>query len=118
MKLTPVHAPYFYNAKLLIAADCAAYAYEYFHEDFIKGRVTLIGCPSLDEGDYTDKLTAILNQNKIRDLTIVRMDVDCCYEIEDAAMRALQSCGKEIPWQVVMLSADGTIADLIASGGN
>lgn len=109
IKLVPVNAPYFENANLLIAADCTAYAYGNFHNDFIQGRVTLIGCPKLDEGDYTDKLTAILSQNSIKSLTIVRMEVPCCGGIERAAVTALQRSGKFIPWQVITISTDGRI---------
>ena len=109
IKLVPINAPYFDGAKLLIAADCAAYAYANFHEDFIKGKITLIGCPKLDEGDYSEKLTAILNQNNIKSVTVVRMEVPCCGGIENAVTRALQNCGKMIPWQVVTISTDGQI---------
>lgn len=109
IKLVPVNAHYFANANLLIAADCTAYAYGNFHNDFIQGRVTLIGCPKLDEGDYTEKLTAILSQNSIKSLTIVRMEVPCCGGIERAAVTALQRSGKFIPWQVVTISTDGRI---------
>lgn len=111
IKLVPVNAPYFEGANLLIAADCTAYAYSRFHEDFIRNRVTLIGCPKLDEGDYTEKLTAILSQNNIQSLTIVRMEVPCCGGIENAAKRALQASGKFIPWQVVTISVDGGLLD-------
>ena len=111
LKLVPVYAPYFDGAKLLIAADCAAYAYANFHEDFIKGSITLIGCPKLDEGDYAEKLTEILRQNNIKGVTVVRMEVPCCGGIEHAVIRALQSCGKMIPWQVVTISTDGSVID-------
>lgn len=109
IKLAPVNAPYFDGASLLIAADCTAYAYGNFHNRFIRGRVTLIGCPKLDEGDYTEKLTEILRRNDIRSLTIVRMEVPCCGGIERAAKTALQQSGKFIPWQVVVISTDGRI---------
>ena len=109
IKLVPVNAPYFDNAKLLIAADCAAYAYANFHEDFIKGKITLIGCPKLDEGDYAEKLTEILRNNDIKSVTVVRMEVPCCGGIENAVVRALQNCGKMIQWQVVTISTDGKI---------
>ncbi|MBQ4073938.1 MAG: 4Fe-4S binding protein [Clostridia bacterium] len=109
IKLAPVNAPYFNGAHLLIAADCTAYAYGNFHQDFIRGKVTLIGCPKLDEGDYTEKLTHIIARNEIRSLTIVRMEVPCCGGIENAAKRALQCSGKFIPWQVVTISTDGRI---------
>ena len=111
IKLAPVNAPYFHNAHLLIAADCTAYAYGNFHQEFMRGKVTLIGCPKLDSGDYTDKLTEILARNDIRSLTIVRMEVPCCGGIEHAAKRALQLSGKFIPWQVVTITTDGRIKD-------
>lgn len=111
IKLVLVNAPYFDGADLLIAADCTAYAYGRFHEDFIRNRITLIGCPKLDEGDYTEKLTQIIANNNIRSLTIVRMEVPCCGGIEHAAKRALQASGKLIPWQVVTISTDGKIMD-------
>lgn len=111
IKLVPVNAPYFDDADLLIAADCTAYAYGRFHEDFIKNRITLIGCPKLDEGDYTEKLTHIIANNNIKSLTIVRMEVPCCGGIENAAKQALQTSGKFIPWQVVTISTDGKIID-------
>ena len=111
IKLAPVSAPYFSGARLLIAADCTAYAYASFHQDFIRGRVTLIGCPKLDGVDYTEKLTEILSGNNIRDLTIVRMEVPCCGGIQHAATEALKASGKFIPWQVVTISTDGRILD-------
>lgn len=111
IKLVPINAPYFDNAKLLIAADCTAYAYGSFHEDFIKNHITLIGCPKLDEGDYTQKLTEIISQNNIKSVTVVRMDVPCCGGIENAAKNALMASGKFIPWQVVTISRDGKILD-------
>lgn len=111
IKLAPVSAPYFSGARLLIAADCTAYAYASFHQDFIRGRVTLIGCPKLDGVDYTEKLTEILSGNDIRDLTIVRMEVPCCGGIQHAATEALKASGKSIPWQVVTISTDGRILD-------
>ena len=111
IKLVPVNAPYFDGAKLLIAADCAAYAYADFHRDFIKGRITLIGCPKLDEGDYADKLTEIFKRNDIKSVTVVRMEVPCCGGIENAVKHALQNCGKMIQWQVVTLSVDGEIVE-------
>lgn len=109
IKLVPANAPYFDGADLLIAADCTAYAYGKFHEDFIKNRITLIGCPKLDEGDYTEKLTQIISNNHIKSLTIIRMEVPCCGGIENAAKRALQTSGKLIPWQVVTISTNGKI---------
>ena len=111
IKLVPVHAPYFDGANLLIAADCTAYAYGNFHNDFIRNHITLIGCPKLDEGDYTEKLTAIIAGNNIRSVKIVRMEVPCCGGIEMAVKRALQASGKFIPWQVVTISTDGKILD-------
>lgn len=111
IKLVPVNAPYFENADLLIAADCTAYAYGDFHNRFIKNRITLIGCPKLDEGDYTEKLTAIIKNNSIKSLTIVRMEVPCCGGIERAATEALKSSGKFIPWQVVTIGIDGNLVE-------
>ena len=111
IKLAPVNAPYFENASLLIAADCTAYAYAQFHEEFMKGKITLIGCPKLDAIDYTEKLTEIIRQNNIRNVCIVRMEVPCCGGLEMAAKKALQASGKFIPWQVVTISIDGHILD-------
>ena len=111
IKLVPVNAPYFDGAKLLVATDCTAYAYANFHEDFIKGRITLIGCPKLDDGDYSEKLTAILSQNNIKSITVVRMEVPCCGGIENAVIKALQNCGKVIQWQVITISTDGQILE-------
>ena len=111
IKLVPVKAPYFDGANLLIAADCAAYAYGNFHNEFIRNRITIIGCPKLDEGDYAEKLTAIIRSNDIKSVTIVRMEVPCCGGIENAAKRALQASGKFIPWQVVTITTDGRIRD-------
>ena len=111
IKLAPVNAPYFSGADLLIAADCSAYAYGNFHNDFIKNRVVLIGCPKLDEGDYSEKLTAIIAGNDIKSVTVVRMEVPCCGGIEMATKRALQESGKFIPWQVVTVSTDGRVLD-------
>ncbi|MBQ4354808.1 MAG: 4Fe-4S binding protein [Clostridia bacterium] len=111
IKLVPVNAPYFDNANLLIAADCTAYAYGNFHNDFIRNHITLIGCPKLDEGDYAEKLTAIIANNNIKSVKIVRMEVPCCGGIENAVRRALQASGKFIPWQVVTISTDGKILD-------
>ena len=109
IRLVPVNAPYFDNADLLIAADCTAYAYGNFHSDFIRGRIVLVGCPKLDEGDYAEKLTAILAGNNIKSVTIVRMEVPCCGGIENAARRAMQASGKLLPWQVVTITTDGQI---------
>ena len=111
IKLVPVHAPYFDGAHLLIAADCTAYAYGNIHEEFIKGRVTLIGCPKLDEGDYADKLTAIISSNNIRSVTVLRMEVPCCGGIENAAKQAIQASGKFLPWRVVTVSTDGRLME-------
>ena len=109
IKLVPVRAPYFEGADLLIAADCTAYAYGNFHQEFIKGKVTLIGCPKLDEGDYTQKLTEIIRQNEIKSVTVVRMEVPCCGGLARAAENALKNSGKSIPWQVRIISTDGKI---------
>lgn len=109
IKLAPIQAPYFDGAKLLIAADCAAYTYASFHKDFIKGKVTLIGCPKLDSVDYSEKLAEIIANNDVQSVTIVRMEVPCCGGLEMAAKRALQASGKFIPWQVVTVSVNGTI---------
>lgn len=109
IKLLPVNAPYFNGANLLIAADCTAYAYGNFHNEFIKNRITLIGCPKLDEGDYAEKLTQIIANNDIKSITIVRMEVPCCGGIENAVKRALQASGKLLPWQVVTISTNGRI---------
>ena len=111
IKLVPVNAPYFNGANLLIAADCTAYAYGNFHEEFMRGKITLIGCPKLDEGDYARKLREIIAGNDIKSVTIVRMEVPCCGGIENAARRALQESGKFIPWRVVTISADGRILE-------
>jgi len=111
IKLVPVNAPYFENAKLLVSADCAAYAYGSFHSDFMRNKVTLIGCPKLDDGDYSEKLTAILSTNNIKSVTVVRMEVPCCSGIENAAITALKSCGKMIPWQVAIISTDGRLLE-------
>lgn len=109
IKLAPINAPYFDGANLLVAADCTAYAYANFHRDFIKGKVTLIGCPKLDMVDYAEKLEAIIAQNDIKSLTILRMEVPCCGGIEFAAKTALQKSGKFIPWNVVTISTTGEI---------
>ena len=107
IKLAPVNAPYFDGAKLLVAADCTAFAYGNFHNDFIAGHVTLVGCPKLDAVDYSEKLTEILRRNEIQSVTVVRMEVPCCGGIEQAVKTALQRSGKFIPWQVVVISTDG-----------
>ncbi len=111
IKLVPTRAPFFEGAKLLIAADCSAYAYANMHEDFMRGKVTVIGCPKLDDIDYSEKLTTIIRENDIREVTIVRMEVPCCGGLEMAAKKALQASGKFIPWQVVTISCDGRILD-------
>ncbi len=111
IKLAPVQAPYFSGAKLLIAADCTAYTYARFHEDFIRGHVTLIGCPKLDSVDYSEKLTQIIQNNDIQSVTILRMEVPCCGGLEFAAKKALQQSGKFIPWQVVTIGIDGSIRE-------
>ncbi len=111
IKLVPVNAPYFEDASLLVAADCTAFAYGNFHEEFIRNHITLIGCPKLDEGDYAEKLTQIIANNNIKSVKIVRMEVPCCGGIENAVKRALQASGKFIPWQVVTISTDGRILE-------
>ncbi|MCL2517279.1 MAG: 4Fe-4S binding protein [Oscillospiraceae bacterium] len=109
IRLVPQQAPYFKNANLLVAADCAAYAYGNFHNDFMKNRITLIGCPKLDDVDYSEKLTNILKLNDIKSITVVRMEVPCCGGIENAVKTALKNSGKLIPWQIVVISTDGKI---------
>ena len=111
IKLVPVTAPYYEDANLLIAADCTAYAYGNFHADFIRKHITLIGCPKLDNVDYTEKLTQIIVNNNIKSVTIVRMEVPCCGGIEHAVKNALQESGKFIPWNVMTISTDGRILD-------
>lgn len=132
IKLVPVKAPWFNGAKLLVAADCTAYAYANFHQELMRGRITIIGCPKLDEGDYTEKLTAILQANDIKELVIVRMEVPCCGGLERAATNALKAVaaaeagpanragqaerkrvpsGKFIPWRVVTVAIDGHIME-------
>ena len=111
MKLVPVNAPYFDGAKLLIAADCTAYAYANMHEDFMKGKVTLIGCPKCDAVDYSEKLTEIIGNHDIKSVTILRMEVPCCGGLETAVKKALQESGKFIPWQRITISIDGTILE-------
>lgn len=109
IKLVPVNAPYFNGAKLLIAADCTAYVYANIHQEFMKGKITIIGCPKLDDIDYSEKLTQIIAGNDIQSVTILRMEVPCCGGLEHAAKQALQNSGKFIPWQVVTFSIDGRI---------
>lgn len=111
IKLVPVNAPYFNGAKLLIAADCTAYAYANMHEDFMKGKITLIGCPKLDDTDYSEKLTEIIATNDIKSVTVVRMEVPCCGGLERAAVTALKNSGKFIPWQVVTVTLDGRLKE-------
>ena len=111
IKLAPLTAPYFDGANLLIAADCTAFAYGNFHQDFIRGKVTLVGCPKLDGVDYSEKLTEIIRQNNIKSVTIARMEVPCCGGLQIAAEKALRDSGKFIPWQVVTISVDGRILE-------
>ena len=111
IKLVPVNAPYFDGAKLLIAADCTAYAYAAFHERFIRGHITLVGCPKLDSVDYSEKLTEIISENNIKSVTVVRMEVPCCGGLERAAITALKNSGKFIPWQVVTVTLDGRLKE-------
>ena len=111
IQLVPVNAPYFENAHLLVSADCAAYAYGNFHVEYMKNRITIIGCPKLDESDYSEKLSTILRENAIKSVTVVRMEVPCCGGIENAVKTALQNSGKMIPWQVVTISTDGKIVE-------
>lgn len=111
IKLVPVNAQYFDGAKLLIAADCTAYAYAAFHEKFIRGHITLVGCPKLDDADYSEKLTEIIRDNDIKSVTIVRMEVPCCGGLETAAKKALRQSGKFIPWQVVTVTVDGRLRE-------
>ena len=111
IKLVPVNAPYFENAHLLISADCAAYAYGNFHNEFIRNKITLIGCSKLDEEDYSEKLVDILRSNNIKSVTVVRMEVPCCCGLENAVVTALKNCGKMIPWHVVIMSTDGRVME-------
>ena len=111
IKLVPANAPWFDGAKLLVAADCTAYAYANFHQDFIKGHITLVGCPKLDSVDYAEKLTDILKSNDIRSITVVRMEVPCCGGMVQAVKRAMVNSGKLIPWQVVTVTTDGRILE-------
>lgn len=113
IKLVPVNAPWFDGAKLLVAADCTAYAYANFHQDFLKGHITLVGCPKLDAVDYSVKLTEIIRNNDIRSVTVVRMEVPCCGGIEVAVKTALQNSGKFIPWNVVTIATDGSILERV-----
>ena len=111
IKLVPTHAPYFNGAKLLIAADCTAYAYANVHQEFMKDKITIIGCPKLDAVDYSEKLTEIIAGNDIKSVTVLRMEVPCCGGLEQAAITALKNSGKFIPWQVVTFSIDGKILE-------
>lgn len=111
IKLVPTKAPFFDKSKLLIAADCTAFSYANLHEEFMKGKITIIGCPKLDDIDYSDKLTEIIKSNDIRSVTIVRMEVPCCGGLQIAAENALRKSGKFIPWQVVTISRDGRILE-------
>ena len=111
IKLVPVSAPYFDGARLLIAADCTAYAYAAFHERFIKGHITLVGCPKLDSVDYSEKLTEIIRENNIKSVTVVRMEAPCCGGLEYAAKTALQQSGRFIPWQVITVTVDGRLKE-------
>ena len=111
IKLVPVNAPYFDGAKLLIAADCTAYAYAAFHERFMRGHITLVGCPKLDGVDYAEKLTEIIRENDVKSVTVVRMEVPCCGGLERAAVTALKNSGKFIPWQVVTVTLDGRLKE-------
>ena len=112
LKLVPVSAPYFNQVNLLIAADCTAYTYSNFHQEFIQNHITLIGCPKLDAIDYTEKLIQIIINNKIKSVTVTRMEVPCCRGIENAVLRALQASGKFIPWRIVTFSTDGKILEV------
>ncbi|MGP1449335.1 ATP-binding protein [Filifactor alocis] len=112
IKLVPVQAPFFNGAKLLIAADCTAFAYANLHDEFMKGKITLIGCPKLDEGDYSEKLTQIIAENDIKSVTVVRMEVPCCGGMQRATETALRNSGKFIPWQIITITRDGKILDL------
>lgn len=111
IKLVPINAPYFNNAKLLIAADCTAYAYANIHQDYMRGCVTIIGCPKLDSIDYSEKLTAIIKNNDIKEVTVLRMEVPCCGGLSNAVIKALKDSGKFIPWHIVTFSIDGNILD-------
>ena len=111
IKLLPVEAPFYQGAKLLIAADCSAFSRADFHQRFMRGRITMIGCPKLDEGDYAEKLTEIIRRNDIREVTVVRMEVPCCGGLQRAVETALRNSGKFIPWQVVTLGRDGNIIE-------
>lgn len=111
IKLVPINAPYFENSNLLVAADCTAYAYANFHNEFMKNKITIIGCPKLDEGNYSEKLSQILKFNNIKNVTVLRMEVPCCGGLEHAVKIALKNSDKMIPWNVVTISTDGEILD-------
>ena len=111
IKLAPINAPYFDGANLLVAADCTAYAYGNFHNEFMKNKITLIGCPKLDMIDYSEKLTQIIATNDIKSVCVVRMEVPCCGGIENAVKNALQASGKFIPWRIVTISTDGRVIE-------
>ena len=111
IKLVPTQAPYYQGSRLLIAADCTAYAYAAFHRQFIRGHITLVGCPKLDGVDYAEKLGEILRRNDIKSVHIVRMEVPCCGGLEQAVRQALQSSGKLIPWQVTVIATDGRVLE-------
>ncbi len=111
IKLVPVNAPYFDNAHLLVAADCTAYAYAGIHNDFMRNKITIIGCPKLDNIDYTEKLTDILRAHEIKSVTVLRMEVPCCGGIANAVKQALINCGKMIPWRIVTITTDGRITE-------
>ena len=112
IQLAPMNAQYFNNADLLVAADCAAYAYGNFHSEYMKNRITVIGCPKLDDTDYAEKLSAILKTNSIKSMTVARMEVPCCGGIENAVKTAIQNCGKPLPLEVVTISTDGRILEI------
>ena len=111
IQLVPIKAPYFHNAKLLIAADCTAFSYGNFHNEFMKDHITLVGCPKLDFTDYSEKLTEIIKQNDIKEITLARMEVPCCGGLQNALVTALKNSGKMIPWQVKVISCDGRLLD-------
>lgn len=112
IKLVPVNAPYFNNANLLVAADCTAFAYANIHNEYMKNKITIIGCPKLDEVDYSQKLSQIIAHNNIKSVTVLRMEVPCCGGISNAVKNALITSGKMIPWNVVTISTDGKILDV------
>jgi NAD-dependent dihydropyrimidine dehydrogenase PreA subunit len=115
IKLVPVNAPYFEQARLLVSADCVAYAHGNFHHEFMRDKITLIGCPKLDQGDYSGKLADIFKSNQLKAVTVVRMEVPCCGGLEQAVKTALNNCGKMLPWQVVTISTEGRVLEYISS---